>query len=164
MLQGDLGGQPAPEGVADHGHVREVELSQHRDVRLRQPGDAGQPVGLWRAAEAGVGGQQHPGVGALGQQVSEAGHGHHAAATVQQQEWPGAVAVGDGDLHRTGGAGLERVSFGAGRPEGTGRDQSVEAAAARVRSEYGHLDVLINNAGTAAPRVGAEELTADAAM
>jgi NAD(P)-dependent dehydrogenase (short-subunit alcohol dehydrogenase family) len=43
-------------------------------------------------------------------------------------------------------------------------DSSVEAAAARVRSEYGHLDVLINNAGTAAPRVGAEELTADAAM
>jgi NAD(P)-dependent dehydrogenase (short-subunit alcohol dehydrogenase family) len=27
-------------------------------------------------------------------------------------------------------------------------DDSVEAAAARVRSEYGHLDVLINNAGT----------------
>jgi NAD(P)-dependent dehydrogenase (short-subunit alcohol dehydrogenase family) len=43
-------------------------------------------------------------------------------------------------------------------------DSSVEAAAAWVRSEYGHLDVLINNAGTAAPRVGAEELTADAAM
>jgi NAD(P)-dependent dehydrogenase (short-subunit alcohol dehydrogenase family) len=29
-----------------------------------------------------------------------------------------------------------------------------------VHSEYGHLDVLINNAGTAAPRVGAEDLTA----
>ena len=43
-------------------------------------------------------------------------------------------------------------------------DNSVAAAAARVRNEYGHLDVLINNAGTAAPRLGAEELTADAAM
>jgi NAD(P)-dependent dehydrogenase (short-subunit alcohol dehydrogenase family) len=43
-------------------------------------------------------------------------------------------------------------------------DYSVEAAAARVSNEYGHLDVLINNAGTAAPRLGAEELTADAAM
>jgi NAD(P)-dependent dehydrogenase (short-subunit alcohol dehydrogenase family) len=43
-------------------------------------------------------------------------------------------------------------------------DDSVEAAAARVRSERGHLDVLINNAGTAAPRLGAEELTMDAAM
>ena len=43
-------------------------------------------------------------------------------------------------------------------------DDSVQAAAAWVRGEYGHLDVLINNAGTAAPRVGAEELTADAAM
>jgi len=41
---------------------------------------------------------------------------------------------------------------------------SVEAAAARVRSDYGRLDVLINNAGTAAPRLGAEELTAEAAM
>jgi NAD(P)-dependent dehydrogenase (short-subunit alcohol dehydrogenase family) len=38
-------------------------------------------------------------------------------------------------------------------------DDSVDAAAARVRDEYGHLDVLINNAGTAAPRLGAEELT-----
>ena len=43
-------------------------------------------------------------------------------------------------------------------------DDSVQAAADRVRTEYGHLDVLINNAGTAAPRLGAEELTADAAM
>ncbi len=43
-------------------------------------------------------------------------------------------------------------------------DRSVEAAAARVREEYGYLDVLINNAGTAAPRLSAEELTADAAM
>jgi NAD(P)-dependent dehydrogenase (short-subunit alcohol dehydrogenase family) len=43
-------------------------------------------------------------------------------------------------------------------------DDSVEAAATRVRSEYGHLDVLINNAGTAEPRLSAEELTADAAM
>jgi NAD(P)-dependent dehydrogenase (short-subunit alcohol dehydrogenase family) len=43
-------------------------------------------------------------------------------------------------------------------------DGSVEAAAARVRNEYGHLDVLIDNAGTAAPRLGAEELTAEAAM
>jgi NAD(P)-dependent dehydrogenase (short-subunit alcohol dehydrogenase family) len=43
-------------------------------------------------------------------------------------------------------------------------DDSVQVAAAWVHDEYGHLDVLINNAGTAAPRVGAEELTADAAM
>src|SRR5437588_1255826 len=43
-------------------------------------------------------------------------------------------------------------------------DDSVKAAAARVRHEYGHLDVLINNAGTAAPRLAAEELTAEAAM
>jgi NAD(P)-dependent dehydrogenase (short-subunit alcohol dehydrogenase family) len=43
-------------------------------------------------------------------------------------------------------------------------DDSVAAAAARVHEEYGHLDVLINNAGTAEPRLGAEELTADAAM
>jgi len=43
-------------------------------------------------------------------------------------------------------------------------DDSVKAAAARVRGDFGHLDVLINNAGTAAPRLGPEELTADAAM
>jgi NAD(P)-dependent dehydrogenase (short-subunit alcohol dehydrogenase family) len=43
-------------------------------------------------------------------------------------------------------------------------DHSVDAAAAHVRDEYGRLDVLINNAGTAAPRVGAEDLTVDAAM
>ena len=45
-------------------------------------------------------------------------------------------------------------------------EDSVDAAAARVGGEYGRLDVLINTAyaGTAAPRVGAEDLTADAAM
>jgi NAD(P)-dependent dehydrogenase (short-subunit alcohol dehydrogenase family) len=43
-------------------------------------------------------------------------------------------------------------------------DDSVEAAAARVRNEYGHLDVLINNAGTAVPRLNCEELTVEAAM
>jgi NAD(P)-dependent dehydrogenase (short-subunit alcohol dehydrogenase family) len=43
-------------------------------------------------------------------------------------------------------------------------EESVDAAAARVGDEYGRLDVLINNGGTAAPRVGAENLTADAAM
>jgi NAD(P)-dependent dehydrogenase (short-subunit alcohol dehydrogenase family) len=43
-------------------------------------------------------------------------------------------------------------------------DASVAAAAERVRNEYGRLDVLINNAGTAEPRVGAADLTADGAM
>jgi NAD(P)-dependent dehydrogenase (short-subunit alcohol dehydrogenase family) len=43
-------------------------------------------------------------------------------------------------------------------------DDSVHAAAAHVRDDYGHLDVLINNAGTSAPRLSAEDLTADAAM
>jgi NAD(P)-dependent dehydrogenase (short-subunit alcohol dehydrogenase family) len=43
-------------------------------------------------------------------------------------------------------------------------DASVAAAAERVRREYGRLDVLINNAGTAEPRVGAADLTADEAM
>ena len=43
-------------------------------------------------------------------------------------------------------------------------DASVDAAAGRVRDEFGRLDVLINNAGTAAPRLQAAELTADAAM
>lgn len=43
-------------------------------------------------------------------------------------------------------------------------DASVAAAAEKVRSEYGQLDVLINNAGTAEPRVGAADLTADEAM
>ena len=43
-------------------------------------------------------------------------------------------------------------------------DASVAAAAEQVRSEYGRLDVLINNAGTAEPRVGVADLTADEAM
>jgi NAD(P)-dependent dehydrogenase (short-subunit alcohol dehydrogenase family) len=43
-------------------------------------------------------------------------------------------------------------------------DATVDAAAGRVRDEFGRLDVLINNAGTAAPRLQAAELTADAAM
>jgi len=40
-------------------------------------------------------------------------------------------------------------------------DASVAAAAERVQSVYGRLDVLVNNAGTAEPRVGAADLTAD---
>jgi NAD(P)-dependent dehydrogenase (short-subunit alcohol dehydrogenase family) len=43
-------------------------------------------------------------------------------------------------------------------------DGSVDAAAERVRAEFVRLDVLINNAGTAEPRLTAEELTATAAM
>ena len=43
-------------------------------------------------------------------------------------------------------------------------DASVAAATELVRSEYGRLDVLVNNAGTAEPRVGAADLTADVAM
>ena len=43
-------------------------------------------------------------------------------------------------------------------------DPSVAAAAERVSSQYGRLDVLINNAGTAEPRVSAADLTADEAM
>jgi NAD(P)-dependent dehydrogenase (short-subunit alcohol dehydrogenase family) len=41
---------------------------------------------------------------------------------------------------------------------------SVAAAAERVRTEYGRLDVLVNNAGTAEPRVSAADLTAEEAM
>lgn len=40
-------------------------------------------------------------------------------------------------------------------------DASVAAAAGRVRNEYGRLDVLVNNAGTAEPRIGGADLTAD---
>ena len=43
-------------------------------------------------------------------------------------------------------------------------DASVAGAAGRVRSEYGRLDVLASNAGTAEPRVSAAGLTADQAM
>ena len=40
---------------------------------------------------------------------------------------------------------------------------STDAAAATVGERFGRLDVLINNAGTAQPRVSADELTVDAA-
>ena len=43
-------------------------------------------------------------------------------------------------------------------------DASVAAAAERVRSEYGRLGVLVNNAGTAEPRIGAADLAADEAV
>jgi NAD(P)-dependent dehydrogenase (short-subunit alcohol dehydrogenase family) len=62
---------------------------------------------------------------------------------------------GEGAAHELGGTFVEI--------DPTDEDR-VDAAAARVGDDYGRLDVLINNAGTAAPRVGAEDLTADAAM
>lgn len=43
-------------------------------------------------------------------------------------------------------------------------DTSVAAAAEQVGSNYGRLDVLVNNAGTAEPRIGAADLTAPEAM
>jgi short-subunit dehydrogenase involved in D-alanine esterification of teichoic acids len=42
--------------------------------------------------------------------------------------------------------------------------QSVAAAADQVQNEHRRLDVLVNNAGTAEPRVGVADLTADEAM
>lgn len=72
------------------------------------------------------------------------------------------VLVGARDPHRGTKAAIELgATFIQIDPTD---DDSVKAAAGRVRNEYGHLDVLINNAGTAEPRLGAEELTADAAM
>ena len=41
---------------------------------------------------------------------------------------------------------------------------SVDAAADEVRTTFGRLDVLINNAGTAEPYLTADQLTAEAAM
>jgi NAD(P)-dependent dehydrogenase (short-subunit alcohol dehydrogenase family) len=72
------------------------------------------------------------------------------------------VLVGARDPNRGARAALELgATFVSIDPTD---DHSVRVAAARVHDEYGRLDVLINNAGTAEPRVGAEELTADAAM
>ena len=71
--------------------------------------DAGQAVGFRRAVEAGVGGQQHPGVGAFGEQVGEPGHRGDTTAAVQEQERPGAVEVLEVSPDRA-----EGVGFGAG--------------------------------------------------
>ena len=72
------------------------------------------------------------------------------------------VLAGARDLDRgTRAAGELGVTFIQIDPTD---DDSVDAATRRVRDEFGRLDVLINNAGTAAPRLGAAELTAGAAM
>jgi NAD(P)-dependent dehydrogenase (short-subunit alcohol dehydrogenase family) len=69
-----------------------------------------------------------------------------------------------------GARNIERGKAAAGELGGTfveidpTDDDRVDAAAARVGDEHGHLDVLVNNAGTAAPRIGAEDLSASEAM
>jgi NAD(P)-dependent dehydrogenase (short-subunit alcohol dehydrogenase family) len=57
------------------------------------------------------------------------------------------------------------VLLGGPQPGVDERGRLVEAAAVgQVENDYGRLDVLVNNAGTAEPRVGAADLTAQEAM
>ncbi|EHM27499.1 MULTISPECIES: SDR family oxidoreductase [Streptomyces] len=61
---------------------------------------------------------------------------------------------------RRGRAAAERIGARFLPLDVTG-EESVLAAADRVREEFGHLDVLVNNAGITGPRKEAAELTAD---
>ncbi|MFH8402041.1 SDR family oxidoreductase [Streptomyces anulatus] len=69
------------------------------------------------------------------------------------------VLVGARDPRR-GRAAAERIGARFLPLDVTG-EESVLAAADRVREEFGHLDVLVNNAGITGPRKEAAELTAD---
>ncbi|MCX4508479.1 short-chain dehydrogenase [Streptomyces sp. CB00072] len=61
---------------------------------------------------------------------------------------------------RRGRAAAERIGARFLPLDVTG-EESVLAASDRVREEFGHLDVLVNNAGITGPRKEAAELTAD---
>lgn len=69
------------------------------------------------------------------------------------------VLVGARDPRR-GRAAAERIGARFLPLDVTG-EESVLAASDRVREEFGHLDVLVNNAGITGPRKEAAELTAD---
>jgi len=91
--QGQLGGDPAAERVADDHDIEQTELIEQRGVGRGEPGNAGQCLGARRAAEAGVGGRDDTRGLRAAEQVGKAGDRLGSAAGQQQEGTPRAAVV-----------------------------------------------------------------------
>jgi hypothetical protein len=103
--QGDLGGDPATDGVADDGDAGQVELVEQGHVEVGECVDVGDVVGAGRAVEAGVGGHEDPGRPVFGQVGRERQDGGGAGTAVQQQERVTGTDLVDGEVDGGGRAG-----------------------------------------------------------
>jgi hypothetical protein len=103
--EGDLGGDPAADGVAHDGDVAEVELVEQGDVEVGESADVGDVGGAECAVEAGVCRYEGAGRPVPGQVGRERHEGGRAGAAVQQQERVAGADLVDGEFHRRGRAG-----------------------------------------------------------
>ncbi|WP_438040591.1 hypothetical protein [Sorangium sp. So ce128] len=126
--------------AAHDGDFDELEPIEQGAVALCEASDDGQPLRVVRPVEAGMGGNDHPGVVAFGECLGEAGRRPGTGAAVQEQERvSGAVCVeGDIDVAAAGKGEAARChggsSWGCGeRARRTaGGKALVEAARARI--------------------------------
>src|SRR5487761_1317090 len=112
--RGLLGGDPAADRVADHGHVAQLELVEQSHVERGETADAVQRLRPAGAAEARMGRGDHADAGCRGEPHGEPGDGIGTTAAVQQQERPAQSAVGDRDVDSADAGEVHGGGSGAG--------------------------------------------------
>ena len=94
--------------------------------------------------------------------VTGAGSGIGRAASLRLQAGGFRVVLAGRrrpELEQTASLGISSQSEMLAVPTDVTRKESVEALFARIRQDYGRLDLLFNNAGTNAPGIPIEDLT-----
>ena len=100
LQQGHLGGDPAADGVPDDRDVFESQVVEQARGRGRRARPRGQLVRAGGAAEAGMGGREHPIVVSSASSWAKAGDRLRAGAAVQHQKGPPVASLFYGQLNR----------------------------------------------------------------